>query len=110
MPFSALAVFAPNPWVAILLVSLACSAHNGWSANIFTLVTDCFPSRAVGSVTGLVGFAGTGGGILATYLTGVIVQNFGYVPIFMLMGILHPLAMVFIHLFIKKGEPIDIEA
>ena len=110
MPFSAFAVFAPNPWVAILLVSLACSAHNGWSANTFSLISDCFPSRAVGSAVGFVGFVGSAGGILATYLTGVIVKNFGYVPIFMLMGILHPLGMVFIHLFVKKGEPIQIEA
>ena len=110
MPFSALAVFAPNSWVAVLLVSLACSAHNGWSANIFTLVTDCFPSRAVGSTTGLAGFAGsTGGFLISAFLAGEIVDRFGYIPIFMLMGIMHPLAIVFVHLFIKKGKRIEAE-
>lgn len=103
LPISALAVFAPNPWVAILLVSLACSAHNGWSANIFTLVTDCFPSQAVGSATGLAGFAGGVGGILIAGLApGYIVKYFGYVPIFMLMGVLHPIAMLCIHLLTKR--------
>ena len=111
MPLSALAVFADNPWVAILLVSLACSAHNGWSANIFTLVGDCFDSTAVGSVTGLVGFAGGMGGVLIAGLApAFIVQYFGYVPIFILMGVLHPVAIVFVHLFIKKGELIEVRA
>lgn len=109
MPFSALAVFADNPWVAILLVSLACSAHNGWSANIFTLVGDCFDSTAVGSVTGLIGFAGGVGGVLIAGLApGFIIQYFGYVPIFMLMGILHPIALICVHLFIKEGDPIQV--
>lgn len=109
MPLSALAVFADNPWVAILLVSLACSAHNGWSANIFTLVGDCFDSTAVGSVTGLIGFAGGIGGVLiAGLVPAFIVQYFGYVPIFILMGVLHPVAIVFVHLFIKKGELIEV--
>ncbi len=109
MPLSALAVFADNPWVAILLVSLACSAHNGWSANIFTLVGDCFDSTAVGSVTGLIGFAGGMGGVLIAGLApAFIVQYFGYVPIFILMGVLHPVAIVFVHLFIKKGELIEV--
>lgn len=111
MPLSALAVFADNPWVAILLVSLACSAHNGWSANIFTLVGDCFDSTAVGSVTGLIGFAGGIGGVLiAGLVPAFVVQYFGYVPIFILMGVLHPVAIVFVHLFIKKGELIEVRA
>lgn len=111
MPLSALAVFADNPWVAILLVSLACSAHNGWSANIFTLVGDCFDSTAVGSVTGLIGFAGGIGGVLIAGLApAYIIQYFGYVPIFILMGVLHPVAIVFVHLFIKKGELIEVSA
>lgn len=101
LPVSATAVWAQNPWVAIFLVSLACGAHNGWSANIFTLVSDCFPSRAVGSITGLAGFAGGLGGLfIATLAPGFIVTYFGYTPIFLLMGILHPLAYLFIHFMI----------
>jgi ACS family hexuronate transporter-like MFS transporter len=95
LPISATAVFATNPWIAILLVSLACGAHNGWSANIFTLISDCFPSDAVGSMTGLAGFAGgLGGLIIATMTPGYIITFFGYIPIFVLMGVLHPLAYI----------------
>jgi len=102
LPISATAVLASNPWVTILLVSLACGAHNGWSANIFTLVSDCYPSHAVASVTGLAGFAGGIGGLfIATLAPGYIVTYFGYVPIFFLMGILHPLAFVAIAILVK---------
>ncbi len=103
LPVTALAVMAGNAWVAILLVSLALGAHSSWSVNIFTLVSDCFPSKSVGSVTGLGGFAGGLGGLLiATLAPGYIVTYFGYVPVFILMGILHPLAFIAIHLNLKK--------
>ncbi|MCE5248671.1 MFS transporter [bacterium] len=103
LPFTTFAVTADSAWVAILLVSLACGAHSGWSNNIFTVVSDQFPSRAVGSVTGLGGFAGGIGGLLfSTVLVGYIVTYIGYVPIFILMGVLHPAAMLCIHLLIKK--------
>ncbi len=104
LPVTALAVMAGNAWVAILLVSLACGAHSSWSANIFTLVTDCFPSKSVASVTGLGGFAGgLGGLIIATMAPGYIVTYFGYIPVFILMGILHPLAFIAIQLNMKKS-------
>lgn len=109
LPISATGVIVQNPWITILLVSLACSAHNGWSANIFTLVSDCFPSPAVGSVTGLAGFAGGLGGLLiATLAPGYIITYFGYIPIFFLMGILHPLAFAGITLLIRKVRVINI--
>jgi ACS family hexuronate transporter-like MFS transporter len=105
LPVSALAVFADNVWIAILLVSLACGAHNGWSANIFTLISDCYASRAVGSMTGLAGFAGGLGGLLiATMAPGYIITYVGYVPIFVLMGALHPLAYLGIRVLIKDEK------
>ena len=45
-------------WVAVLLIGLAAAAHQGWSANVFTLVSDSFPRQAVGSVVGIGGMAG----------------------------------------------------
>ena len=110
LPISALAVFAINPWVTILLVGLACGAHNTWSANIFTLSSDCFPSKAVGSITGLAGFAGGLGGIIFSYLIpGFVIEHFGYVPVFITMGIMHPLAFIFIRIFIGKVEKWNIK-
>lgn len=108
-PFTIIAVFAGNPWIAIVLVSVACGAHNTWSANIFTLSSDCFPSKAVGSMTGLGGFAGGLGGIFfSALIPGFIIEYFGYVPVFILMGIMHPLAYVAIKLLIKQVRQIEI--
>jgi ACS family hexuronate transporter-like MFS transporter len=97
LPFTVYAVFAENPWVTIILVGIACGAHNSWSANIFTMCSDCFKSESVGSVTGIAGFAGGFGGVLLSALIpGFVVQYFGYMPVFILMGILHPVAYLFI--------------
>lgn len=97
LPFTVYAVFANNPWMTIVLVGIACGAHNSWSANIFTMCSDCFKSESVGSVTGIAGFAGGFGGVLLSALIpGFVVQYFGYIPVFILMGVLHPLAYLFI--------------
>ncbi|MDQ3756094.1 MAG: MFS transporter, partial [Acidobacteriota bacterium] len=78
-----LAARASNLWVAVGLISLATAAHQGWSANLFTLVSDTFPRRAVGSVVGIGGFFGAIGGMLIATVTGYLLQWTGsYVPIF----------------------------
>ena len=76
-----LAVRASNLWVAVGLIGLAMAAHQGWSANLFTLVSDTFPRRAVGSVVGIGGFAGSLSGMLIATATGYLLQWTGsYVP------------------------------
>src|SRR5438309_9174290 len=55
-------------------LSLATAAHQGWSANLFTLVSDMFPRRAVGSVVGIGGFAGSTAGMLIATVTGYLLQ------------------------------------
>ena len=49
---------ASNLWVAVALISLAAAGHQGWASNIFTIVSDIYPKKAVGSMMGLSGFAG----------------------------------------------------
>jgi ACS family hexuronate transporter-like MFS transporter len=74
-----------NLWVAVALVSLAAAAHQGWSANLFTLASDLFPKRAVGSVVGIGGTAGSIGGMLIALVVGEILQKTGrYEPIFIM--------------------------
>jgi nitrate/nitrite transporter NarK len=51
-------------WTAVAIVSVAAAAHQWWSANIFTLATDMFPRRAIGSVVGIGGFFGAMGGFV----------------------------------------------
>jgi ACS family hexuronate transporter-like MFS transporter len=86
-------------WVAVSLVALAAAAHQGWSANLFTLVSDMFPRRAVGSVVGLGGTAGAVGGMLIAIVVGEILQRTGsYVLIFLIAGTTYLAALLVIHL------------
>ena len=93
-------------WTSVLLVSLAASAHQGWSANLFTLVGDMFPRTAVGSVTGLGGMAGAVGGMFISILVGEILNRTNsYVPIFFIAGFAYLAALAVIHLLVPKLEP-----
>jgi ACS family hexuronate transporter-like MFS transporter len=96
-------------WVAVCLVALAAAAHQGWSANIFTLASDMFPRRAVGSVVGFGGMAGAVGGMLIAVLVGEILQRTGsYVPIFIIAALAYLLALGIIHLLAPKLTPPDL--
>ncbi|HEU5351510.1 MAG TPA: MFS transporter [Terracidiphilus sp.] len=66
--------FTHSEWAAIALLSLAAGAHQGWSANIFSTVSDMFPGHAVGSVTGIGGMAGAVGGMLIATFAGYVLQ------------------------------------
>ncbi|MBA4197069.1 MAG: MFS transporter [Chitinophaga sp.] len=52
-----------NMWYSVIIIGIAASAHQAWSANIFTTVSDMFPKSATGSVTGIGGMFGGFGGI-----------------------------------------------
>lgn len=102
---------ASNLWVAVALVSLAAAAHQGWSANIFTLVSDMFPRRAVGSVVGIGGMAGSIGGMLIATAVGLILQYTGsYLPIFIIAGSTYLVALLIIHLLAPRLEPAKVES
>ena len=94
---------ASNLWVAVGLVSLAAAAHQGWSANLFTLTSDMFPRRDVGSVVGIGGMAGSIGGMLIALVVGEILQRTGsYVPIFIIAGSAYLVALGTIHLLAPR--------
>jgi ACS family hexuronate transporter-like MFS transporter len=93
MPVAATAVFTSNIVLAIALISLATAGHQAWTANLFTIPSDIFPKATVASVVGIGGCAGGLGGFLfSAILPGYVVTYFGYVPMFVLAGVLHPLA------------------
>lgn len=97
-------------WSAVALVSLAAAAHQGWSANLFTLVSDVFPRRAVGSVVGIGGTAGAVGGMLIATATGYLLQWTGsYVAPFALAGSTYLVALGLIHLLVPRIEPLRFE-
>jgi len=102
----AFASSARDVWAAVALVGLAASAHQGWSANLFTLTTDMFPRQAIGSVVGLGGFAGAVGGMLIAKITGYVLQWTGsYVPVFILAGSAYLAALGIIHLLAPTLAP-----
>jgi ACS family hexuronate transporter-like MFS transporter len=97
-------------WGAVALLSLATAAHQGWSANAFTLASDMFPRQAVGSVVGLGGFAGAVGGMLIAKLTGYLLQVTGtYVTVFMLAAVAYLSALALVHILAPKLEPVRLE-
>lgn len=107
-----------NMWLAVIVIGLAASAHQAWSANIFTTVSDMFPRRTVATVTGIGGMAGGVGGILLS----VLVQKgmFGYYEsigqldkayfiMFLICGSAYLLAWFIMHILVPKMKPIDLK-
>ncbi len=110
MPLVTIAHFTSSVWLAVIMIGIAAGAHQGWSANLFTLTTDLFPRKAVGSVVGIGSCAGALGGILLPLYAGkVLDQNPSYyLPMFLVAGVTYVLAWVAIHLLVPKMEPAKI--
>jgi MFS transporter, ACS family, hexuronate transporter len=110
MPISSLAGFASGIWLAVAFVSVATACHQGWSANLFTTVSDVFPKPAVASVVGIGGFAGgLGGLLLSNLIPGIVIQHFGYTPVFLAMGFFHLTALVIVHRLMGNLKPITVK-
>jgi ACS family hexuronate transporter-like MFS transporter len=113
-----LAVTKVGDWQAVLLIGLAGAAHQAWSANLYTTVSDMFPKRAVASVIGLGGMAGSLGGFGFPILTGKLLDHFkatggtaaaGYTILFTICGSAYLVAYAIHHLLAPKFEPIPAE-
>jgi ACS family hexuronate transporter-like MFS transporter len=104
-----LAAQVKSLWAAVALVSIAAAAHQGWSANLFTLTSDMFPKRAVGSVVGIGGMAGSVGGMLIALVVGEILHKTGsYVPIFVIAASAYLVALLIIQLLVPRLQPADL--
>lgn len=89
--------YVNSEWASIALLSLATAAHQGWSANLFTTVSDMFPRSEVASVTGIGGTAGAIGGALIAAAAGLILQYMHtYAPLFVIAASAYLIAWVFI--------------
>lgn len=96
-------------WIAVLLIGLAAAAHQGFSANMFTLASDMFPRRAVGSVVGIGGFAGAMGGYLMNRGAGRLKDMTGnYTAMFAIAASVYLVAVLAIHLIVPKIEQVEI--
>jgi len=93
-------------WGAVLLIGLAAAAHQGFSANLYTLTSDMFPARAVGSVVGIGGMAGAIGGILMAEVVGHALQWTGsYMIPFVMAGSAYLIALFLIQILAPNLEP-----
>ena len=106
-----LAPVAGNVWLAVVIIGIAGSAHQGWSANLFTTTSDTFPKEAVGSVTGLGGMAGAVGSMVFAPITGYILQLTGsYLPLFIISGTAYLIALGVMQILVPRMEPVVISA
>src|SRR5262249_8608364 len=105
-----------NIWIVVGLVGLGGAAHQAWSANLFTTVSDMFPKKAVASVTGLGGLAGSAGGFFFPIIAGKLLDSFekngnatgGYAILFGICGFSYLVAFVFNHLLAPRFEQISV--
>jgi len=107
-----------NVWLAVIIIGIAASAHQAWSANIFTTVSDMFPKKATASVTGIGGMAGALGGIL---LSALVQKNLfvhyrainkievAYYIMFAVCGGAYLLAWVIMHFLVPKMAPAKLD-
>ncbi|MES2921781.1 MAG: MFS transporter [Verrucomicrobiota bacterium] len=112
------APFAPTVLLAVLIVGLAGAAHQGWSANLFSVVSDTMPKDAISSTIGLGGFVAYFTGGFVNGITGEILQKTGsYVSVFAYFSGTYLLSLLAIQLLIPKIRdtrqepvaPLDVE-
>jgi ACS family hexuronate transporter-like MFS transporter len=102
----AFAVRLDSVWLAVGVIGLATAAHQGFSANLYTLPSDVFPKAAVGTVIGVGGAAGAVGGMMMAKYAGWVLQNVGsYTPIFVVAASVYGLAVLVIHLLTPRYAP-----
>ena len=106
MPASLLIAEAPLA-LAIVFFCMAMFGHQFFSTIMQTLTADMFPSSVVGSVAGLVGAAGSLGGVVFNFIVGLLLTYFDYAAVFIITGILHPIAFVVILILIRKVKIIN---
>ena len=112
-----LAVTQVGDWTAVVLIGLAGAAHQAWSANLFTSVSDVFPKRAVASVVGIGGMAGSFGGILFPLYSGKLLDRFqatgnvtgGYAILFGICGSAYLVAFAINHALAPRFDALEIQ-
>ena len=98
-----------NLWVAVGLITLAAAGHQGWAANIFTIVSDIYPKNAVASMIGLSGFTGAIGGALSASFVGLLLETTGsYLLIFLIAASVYLVNWLILKVFIKEIKPITL--
>jgi len=101
-------------WIPVVLIGIGASAHQAWSANIFTTVSDMFPKKSVGSVIGIGGMAGGLGGVTLSKIGGALFDYYkglghiqtGYTIMFSICAVAYLIAWVVMKMLVPKYAPI----
>ncbi|PTS97244.1 MFS transporter [Pedobacter sp. HMWF019] len=101
-------------WLPVILIGIGASAHQAWSANIFTTVSDMFPKKSVGSVIGIGGMAGGLGGVFMSKLGGGLFDYYkglghiqtGYTIMFAICALAYLVAWIVMKSLVPKYRPI----
>jgi ACS family hexuronate transporter-like MFS transporter len=95
---------AGNLWLTVALIGIAAGSHQGWSANLFTMASDCFPRKALASIVGLGGLGGALGGMLAQPAVGkwLDLSHQAYAPLFFIAGCMYLFSLLIIHLLLPR--------
>ncbi|MDB6126900.1 MAG: transporter [Verrucomicrobia bacterium] len=112
-----LVVTQVSDWTAVLLIGLAGSAHQAWSANLYTTVSDMFPKNAIASVAGIGGMAGSIGGMLFPIYSGKLLDRFtaagnvtgGYAILFAICACAYLVTFGLHHLLAPRFEPMQLK-
>ncbi|MBP8258462.1 MAG: MFS transporter [Verrucomicrobia bacterium] len=98
-------------WTAVFLIGLAASAHQGFSANLYTMVSDTVPRKAVSSVVGIGGFAGAIGGMFIAKLVGYILEwSHSYAIPFGIAASAYLVNLAILHAILPRFEPMKLSA
>lgn len=101
-------------WVPVLFIGIGASAHQAWSANIFTTVSDMFPQKAVATVVGIGGMAGGIGGVVMSKLGGALFDHYkalghietGYTIMFAICAVSYLVAWLVMKALVPKYKVI----
>jgi MFS transporter, ACS family, hexuronate transporter len=92
-----------SQWGAIVVLGLATAAHQGWSANLYTTVSDMFPKEAVGVVIGIGGMAGSVGGVLFSLSVGYLLElTHNYTILFAISASVYLVAFLLLRLMVPN--------
>ena len=101
-----LTVVASSAEIAILFMSLIMFAHGFWITNYITIISELFGKNATSTVVGMSGSAGAISGLLVNPLIGRIVENYSYLPMWIVSGVLYPLGFIILVMTIRNIGPI----
>lgn len=104
-----LAPSMPTLWTTVAIVAIAAAMHQWWSTNLFTIPSDMFPQRAIGTVVGMGGFAGAASGFFFQRQVGRVLESNGhnYTPIFLFCGMAYVTALLVIHILVPRMQPAE---